>query len=79
MNIKAILYDQNEYVSIAGNTGTQYQNTIQQYDVSQGKTIKIIVSNKLDKTADDYKEKEYTNTNRVDKPEDLQDLQLTIK
>ena len=80
VDIKAILYDQNEYVSIAGNTGTQYQNTLQQYDVSQGKTIKIIVSNKLDKTADDYKEKEYTLTlTEVDKPEDLQDLQLTIK
>ncbi len=65
VDIKAILYDQNEYVSIAGNTGTQYQNTLQQYDVSQGKTIKIIVSNKLDKTADDYKEKRiHTNTNR---------------
>ena len=80
IDIKAILYDKNEYVSIAGNTGTQYQNTLQQYDVSQGKTIKIIVSNKLDKTADDYKEKEYTLTlTEVDKPEDLQDLQLTIK
>ena len=80
VDIKAILYSDTEYVSIANNDFELQENTLNNYDIANGLKIKIIASNKLDNTADDYIQKEYILTlTQVDKEEDLKDLQLTIK
>ena len=80
VDIKAILYSDTEYVSIANNDFELQENTLNNYDIANGLKIKIIASNKLDNTADDYVQKEYILTlTEVDKEEDLKDLQLTIK
>ena len=80
VDIKAILYEDTEYVSIAGNEATIAENTYMGYEIANGYVIKIVASNGVDKTAENYIEKEYTLTlKEVENVEDLSDLQLTIK
>ena len=63
VDIKATLSYLDEYVSIGGNTATIGTNEYKDYELKDGiNTISIIVSNGLDKTAEDYQEKEYTLT-----------------
>ena len=81
IDIKAVLYNlKDEYVSINGNTPTIGTNVYENYKLEDENNIIIKVTNGLDETAEDYKEKEYTLTiTKVKKIEDLSDLQAVIK
>ena len=58
MDLKAILYSDAEYVSIAENEATFEQNEYLNYNISNGVEIKIVASNGLDSTQEGYIKKE---------------------
>ena len=80
VDIKAVLYNiVDEYVAINGNTPEIGENTYVAYELVNGNTVSIKVTNGLDDTDENYKEKVYTLTiTQVGETEDLSDLQLEI-
>ena len=81
VNIKAELFNKTtEMVAIYDGDLEIGETTYNNYDISISKTVNIKVTNGLDSSDSNYKEQNYKLTiTKVDKNEDLSDLQLTVK